>query len=76
MKDGPNNVTLENYAVSYGTDPDPVTNAELQQKAYEEVNRSWVFQMYGLEYKSQTFQAQHVASGTHGNRGTTIAVKV
>lgn len=76
MKDGPNNVTLENYAVSYGTDPDPVKNQELQQKAYDEVNRSWVFQMYGLEYKSQTFQGQHVASGTHGNRGTTLAVKV
>jgi hypothetical protein len=76
MKDGPNNVTLENYAVSYGTDPDPKKNEALQQKAYDEVNRSWVFQMYGLEYKDQTFQSQHIASGTHGNRGTTFAVKV
>ncbi len=76
MKDGENNVTLENYAVSYGSDPDPVKNAALQQKAYDEVNRAWVFQMYGTKKKGQTFQEEHLKSGTHGNRGTSFAVKV
>jgi hypothetical protein len=76
MKDGENNVTLENYAVSYGTSADPVENAKLQKQAYDEVNRSWVFQMYGTKQKGQTFHEQHLASGTHGTRGSTFAVKV
>jgi len=76
MKDGANNITLENYAVSYGTDPDPIKNARLQEKAYNEVNREWVFQMYGTRKRGQTFHEQHVKSGTHGTRGSTFAVKV
>ena len=75
MKDGPNNITLENYAVSYGSDPDPVVNKQLQQKAYDEVNRKYVFQMYGTEKKDQTFHEEHLASGTHGTRGSTFGVK-
>lgn len=75
MKDGRNNVTLENYAVSYGTSDDPAENQRLQQKAYDEVNRGWVYQMYGMAKTSQTFRGQHLASGTHGNRGSTFAVK-
>ena len=76
MKDGDNNVTLENYAVSYGTSADPVENAKLQEKAYKEVNRKWVFQMYGTRKKEQTFHEQHLKSGTHGSRATSFAVKV
>jgi hypothetical protein len=76
MKDGDNNVTLENYAVSYGTSPDPVENRRLQEKAYNEVNREWVFQMYGTSKKGQTFHEQHLKSGTHGSRGSSFAVKV
>ena len=76
MKDGDNNITLENYAVSYGTSPDPVENRRLQEKAYNEVNREWVFQMYGKKKGGQTFHEQHLKSGTHGTRGSTFAVKV
>ena len=75
MKDGGNNITLENYAVSYGTSPDPVENERLQQQAYDEVNRAWVFQMYGVKKKDQTFHEQHLASGTHGTRGSSFAVQ-
>ena len=45
------------------------------QKAYDEVNRGYVFQMYGTEKKGQTFHEEHIASGTHGNRGSTFGVK-
>lgn len=76
MKDGDNNITLENYAVSYGTSPDPVENRRLQEKAYNEVNRDWVYQMYGKKKKGQTFHEQHLKSGTHGSRGSSFAVKV
>ncbi len=76
MKDGSNNITLENYAVSYGSSPDPVENQRLQQQAYDEVNRSYVFQMYGTKVIGQSFHEQHIASGTHGNRGSTFAVNV
>jgi hypothetical protein len=76
MKDGDNNITLENYAVSYGTSADPVEAAKLAQKAYDEVNRSYVFQMYGTKQEGQTFHEQHLKTGTHGTRGSTFAVKV
>ena len=76
MKDDRDNITLENYAVSYGTSPDPVENRRLQEKAYNEVNRAWVFQMYGTQKKGQTFHEQHIKSGTHGSRGSSFAVKV
>ena len=75
MKDGPNNITLENYAVSYGTDPDPTINKQLQLRAYNHVNRDYVFNMYGTEKKDQTFHEEHLASGTHGTRGSTFGVK-
>jgi hypothetical protein len=74
-KDGSNNITLENYAVSYGSDPDPVKQKELSDKAYNHVNRSYDFQMYGTKKEGQTFHEEHLASGTHGNRGSTFAVK-
>ena len=74
-KDGSNNITLENYAVSYGSDPDPVKHKKLQIKAYNHVNRSYDFQMYGTKKEGQTFHEEHLASGTHGNRASTFAVK-
>ncbi len=75
-KDGSNNITLENYAVSYGSDPDPVKQKALQTLAYNHVNRSFDFQMYGTKKEGQTFHEEHLASGTHGNRASTFAVKV
>jgi hypothetical protein len=74
-KDGSNNITLENYAVSYGSDPDPVKQKENQEKAYNHVNRAYDFQMYGTKKEGQTFHEGHLASGTHGTRGSTFAVK-
>jgi hypothetical protein len=75
-KDGSNNITLENYAVSYGSDPDPVKQKALQTLAYNHVNRSFDFQMYGTKKEGQTFHEEHLGSGTHGNRASTFAVKV
>lgn len=60
MKDGSDNVTLENYADGNG---------------YDSVNVDWNFQMYGTIKKGQTFQEEHLASDTHGNRASTFAVK-
>ena len=74
-KDGSNNITLENYAVSYGSDPDPVKQKALQNLAYNHVNRSFDFQMYGTKKAGQTFHEEHLASDTHGNRASTFAVK-
>jgi hypothetical protein len=74
-KDGSNNITLENYAVSYGSSPDPDRQKELREMAYNHVNRSYDFQMYGTKKKGHTFHEEHLASGTHGNRGSTFAVK-
>jgi hypothetical protein len=60
MKDGTDNITLENYA---------------DGKGYDSVNVDWNFQMYGTVKKGQTFYEQHLASGTHGNRGSAFEVE-
>lgn len=60
MKDGTDNVTLENYA---------------DGKGYESINTDWNFQMYGTVKKGQTFHEQHLATGTHGTRASTFAVE-
>ena len=60
MKDGTDNITLENYA---------------DGKGYESVNTDWNFQMYGTVKKGQTFHEQHLATGTHANRASTFKVE-
>ena len=85
MKDGRDNLTLEGYAVMA---PDEEINAlklkykgkklekkldELSNKYASWINRDWVCQIYGTQKKTQTFHEQHLASGTHGTRGTTMA---
>ena len=60
MKDGSDNITLENYADGNG---------------YDSVNMDWNFQMYGTVKKGQTFQEEHLASNTHGSRASTFAVE-
>lgn len=60
MKDGTDNITLENYADGNG---------------YDSINTDWNFQMYGTVKKGQTFVEQHMASNTHGTRGSAFAVE-
>jgi len=60
MKDGTDNITLENYA---------------DGKGYESINTDWNFQMYGTVKKGQTFLDEHLASNTHGNRGSAFAIE-
>lgn len=60
MKDGTDNITLENYA---------------DGKGYDSVNTDWNFQMYGTVKKGQTFHEQHLATGTHANRASTFKVE-
>ncbi|MEZ4403786.1 MAG: DUF4157 domain-containing protein [Kofleriaceae bacterium] len=60
MKDGSDNITLENYADGNG---------------YESVNMDWNYQMYGTVKKGQTFQDEHLSSNTHGSRASAFAVE-
>lgn len=60
MKDGSDNINFENYADGNG---------------YDSINMDWNYQMYGTVRKGQTFHEQHLASGTHGTRASTFAVK-
>jgi hypothetical protein len=64
MKDGDNNVTLENYAVALDG-----------PEGYAYVDRDWAFQIYGTKKVGQTFHKEHLASRTHGTRASTFAVK-
>ena len=85
MKDGGDNLTLEGYAVMAGEQEiadlrATYTGAELDKKLkelgakYAEwINREWVCQMYGTRKLAQTFHQQHLKSGTHGTRATTMA---
>jgi Domain of unknown function (DUF4157) len=69
MKDGSDNITLENYAV---------TEKYAQSKGvdqYDFIDRGWNFAMYGTTDKAQTFHAEHLASKTHGTHATSIAVR-
>ena len=59
MKAGSDNITLENYAAG----------------GYDTVNTEWNFQMYGTVKEGQTFQDEHLGSGTHGTRASTFAVE-
>jgi hypothetical protein len=87
MKDGGDNLTLEGYAVMAGDkEIEDIKKKykgkerkkklqELEDKYASWVNRSWVVQMYGTKQKDQTFHEQHLGSGTHGNRATTMTAK-
>jgi len=76
LKDGSNNVTLENYAVGFAPTGDAKKDAENSQKAYNWINRGWNFQMYGTSKKGQSFQEEHLSTGTHGTQASTFAAKV
>ena len=73
MKDGGDNATLENYAIMFKETGDPKKDAENREKAYNWVNRDWVFQLYGTLKEGQSFHEQHLDSGTHGNRASSYA---
>jgi len=89
MKDAGDNVTLEGYAVSaskqeinkvkakYAKNPAVLKQKlrELRDKYAGWVNRDWVFQMYGTEKAEQTFHQEHLDSGTHGTRATTLKAR-
>jgi hypothetical protein len=76
MKDGANNVTLENYAVMFEETGDAAVDAANREKAYDWTNRGWNYQMYGTVKEGQTFHEQHLETGTHGTRASTFAAKV
>lgn len=69
LKDGADNVTLENFAV---------TGEYAKSKGVpqgEFIDRDWNFDMYGTADKSQTFHKEHLDSNTHGNMATSMAVR-
>jgi len=84
MKDGGDNLTLEGYAVMAGDEEVAELRKKFKGKRLEKeldklgdkyaawLNRSWVCQMYGTKISAQTFHSQHLKSGTHGNRATTM----
>lgn len=76
MKDGDNNVTLENYAVMFDETGDEAVDKANAEKAYDWTNRGWNYQMYGTVKEGQTFHEQHLETGTHGTRASTFAAKV
>lgn len=76
MKDGSNNVTLENYAVGFPPTGDAKKDEENAQRAYDWVNHDWNFQMYGTAKKGQSFHEEHLGTGTHGTRASTFAAQV
>ncbi|MBN1945320.1 MAG: DUF4157 domain-containing protein [Bradymonadales bacterium] len=76
MKAASDNITLENYAITFKETGDPKKDEENIQKASTWVNLNWVFQMYGTKKEGQTFHEQHLKSGTHGSKATTFRVKV
>jgi hypothetical protein len=69
MKDGVNDIALENYAVAQG---DHMT----EDDQYNWIDRRWRFQMYGTATEGQSFHEQHLATGTHGTRASSFATKV
>ncbi|MBK7198212.1 MAG: DUF4157 domain-containing protein [Myxococcales bacterium] len=76
LKDGSNNVTLENYAVGFAATGDAAKDAENRKRAYDWVNHDWNFQMYGTAKKGQSFHEEHLDTGTHGTRASTFAAQV
>jgi hypothetical protein len=75
MKDGADNVTLENFAVT----EEAAQGAGVAQGKY--IDRNWNFDMYGTVDasgavdESQTFHNEHLDSGTHGSQATSMAVR-
>jgi hypothetical protein len=75
MKDGADNLTLENFAVTAETAED----AGVTPGTY--LDRDWNFDMYGtVDAKgevdeSQTFHQEHLDSRTHGTSATSMAVR-
>jgi hypothetical protein len=75
LKDGADNVTLENFAVTEETARD----AGVAQGKY--IDREWNFDMYGtvdakgVVDEDQTFHKEHLDSGTHGTYATSMAVR-
>ena len=76
MKAGSDNITLENYAIMFAPTGDPVVDQANGERAYDFTNTNWVFQMYGTLKTGQSFHEEHLRSGTHGTRGTTLRVKI
>jgi hypothetical protein len=76
MKAGTDNVTLENYAVGFPRTGDEKKDAENRKRAYDWTNKSWLFQLYGVKFKGQSFHEQHLDTGTHGTQATSFAVDV
>jgi hypothetical protein len=68
-KDGTDVISLENYAVT----ADYADSMGVKQ--FDFADREWVFQMYGTEKYDQTFHAQHLGTGTHGTKATTMQVR-
>jgi hypothetical protein len=69
LKDGADNVTLENFAVT-----DTYAKSKgVPQGAF--IDRDWNFDMYGTVDKSQTFHKEHLDSNTHGNTATSMVVR-
>ncbi len=66
MKDGADNITLENYAV-------------IAEGIDRFINRDWNFAIYGTMKASggakDTFHSEHLASKTHGTKATSMAVR-
>lgn len=76
MKAGTDNITLENYAIMFAPTGDKKVDKDNQRRAYDYTNTNWVFQMYGTVKTGQSFHEEHLRSGTHGSRGTTLRVKI
>lgn len=69
MKDGGDNVTLENYAVTAAY----AASKGVAQRDF--IDRKWNFAMYGTADKSQTFHQEHLDSHTHGSKASSIVVR-
>jgi hypothetical protein len=69
MKDGADNITLENYAVT------AKYAASMKVRQVDFINRQWMFGMYGTVDPDQTFQRAHLDTLTHGTHATSIAVR-
>ncbi|HAG85150.1 MAG TPA: hypothetical protein DCL61_29380, partial [Cyanobacteria bacterium UBA12227] len=75
MKDGSDNITLENFAV---------TDWYAKSKGVDQgdfINREWNFDMYGSVKsdgtvdKDETFHKDHLDTHTHGTKATSMAVR-
>jgi hypothetical protein len=69
MKDGTDNITLENYAVTR----EYAASKGVPQGEF--IDRAWLFGMYGTVDKNQTFHRHHLDTDTHGSEATSIRVR-